>query len=107
MPVMLCIDLVSSEKKKKKKKNKTNKQTKKNIKKKVFCNILLFCFDLVDIGMEIMPRVFVFEKRKSFKAGTNGSKMIKFSANCLKIVAMCRSRCDQGISKRTCFHVVI
>ena len=49
--------------------------------------------------MEIMPQVFVFEKKLN-KAETNGSKMIKFGAKCLKMVAMRRSRCDQDITKR-------
>ena len=49
--------------------------------------------------MKIMPQVFVFEK-KLCTAETNGSKMIKFGPNQLKMVAMCRSRCDQGITKR-------
>ena len=46
-----------------------------------------------------MPQVFVFEK-KLYKAETNGSKMIKFGAKGLKMVAMRRSRCDQDIRKR-------
>ena len=32
-----------------------------------------------------------------YKAKTNGSKMIKFGAKCLKMIAMRRSCCDQGI----------
>ena len=57
--------------------------------------------------MEIMPQVFVFEK-KLYEAETNGSKIIKFGANCLKMVAMCRSRCDQGIGKRRkCFDLIL
>ena len=40
--------------------------------------------------MEIMPQVFVFEK-KLYKVETYGSKMIKFGAKCLKMVAM---HCD-------------
>ena len=56
--------------------------------------------------MEIMPQVFVFEK-KLYKAETNGSKMIKVGAKCLKMVAMRRSRCDQGIRKRRkCFDLI-
>ena len=44
-----------------------------------------------------MPQVFVFEK-KLYEAETNGSKIIKFGANCLKMVAMRLSRCDQDIT---------
>ena len=40
----------------------------------------MFWFDLIDIGMEIMSQVFVFEK-KLYKAETNGSKMIKLGPN--------------------------
>ena len=58
----------------------------------------MFWFDLIDIGMEIMSQVFVFEK-KLYKTETNGPKMIKFGANCLKMVAMCRPRCDPDIKK--------
>ena len=47
-----------------------------------------------------MPQVFVFKKKKWYKAETNGLKMIKFGANCLKMVAMCRSCCDQDIKKK-------
>ena len=52
--------------------------------------------------MEMMPQVFVFEK-KLYKAETNSSKMIKFGANCLKMVEMRRSRYDQGIRKQRKF----
>ena len=45
-----------------------------------------------------MHQVFVFEK-KLHKAETNGSKMIKFGAKCLKMVAMRRSRCDKDITQ--------
>ena len=45
--------------------------------------------------MEIMPQVFVFEK-KLYKAETNGSKMIKFGENHPKMGAMCRLYCDQA-----------
>ena len=54
-----------------------------------------------------MPQVFVFEK-KLYKAETNGSKMIKFGAKYLKMVAMRRSRYDQGIRKRRkCFNLIL
>ena len=56
----------------------------------------MFYFDLIDIEMEIMPQAFVFEK-KIYKAETNVSKMIKFGAKCLGMVAMRRSHCDQDI----------
>ena len=53
-----------------------------------------------------MPQVLVFEK-KLYKAETNGQKIIKFGANCLKMVAMSRSRCDQGIKERRKFFDLI
>ena len=48
--------------------------------------------------MEIMPQVFVFEKKLN-KAETNGSKMIKFGAKSLEMTAMRRSHFDQDITQ--------
>ena len=49
----------------------------------------MFLCGLIDIGIEMIPLVFVFKKNQN-KTETNGSKMIKFGANNFEMGALCR-----------------
>ena len=66
-----------------------------------------FLCDIIHIGMQMMPDVFVF-MCSLYHGETNGPKIIEFGSKCLKMVAIYRQHCDQGIRKqRKCLDIIL